>query len=144
MTYVAAHEAYIHDDGPRPDTANAEAVKIGEGPSFRPPALEDAYRIGRMLRVMLSQDLASKLSRYEVSLQKQLSRRSGTSASFRTNAVHVPRACKSGYHREPELLAPNQPVKAFGREVRKPGRIDCTQPAPGPTGAVSPFGLDDV
>jgi hypothetical protein len=24
MTYVASHEAYIHDDGPRPDTVNAE------------------------------------------------------------------------------------------------------------------------
>ena len=36
-------------------------------------ALEDAYRIGRMLRVMLSQDLTSKLNRYEVTLQKQLS-----------------------------------------------------------------------
>ena len=72
MTYVASHEAHIYDNGPYPDTANAEAQRSNEAPSFRPPALEDAYRIGRMLRVMLNQDLTSKLSRYEVTLQNQL------------------------------------------------------------------------
>ena len=72
MTYVASHEAHIHDNGPYPDTANAEAQRSNEAPSFRPPALEDAYRIGRMLRVMLNQNLTGKLSRYEVTLQNQL------------------------------------------------------------------------
>lgn len=56
MTYLAAHEARIHDDGPHPDTANAEALQSNEAPSFRPPALEDAYRIGRMIRVMLDKN----------------------------------------------------------------------------------------
>jgi hypothetical protein len=72
MTYVASHEAYHHDDGPRPDDANAEAQQSTEALSFRPPALEDAYRIGRMVRVMLNQNLTGKLARYEVTLQKQL------------------------------------------------------------------------
>ena len=64
------------DDGPHPDTANREASKIGEKPAFPFPALDDPYRVGRMLRVMLNQDLTSKLSRYEAGLQKQLSQNS--------------------------------------------------------------------
>ena len=145
MTYVAAHEASSHDDGPYPDTANREAAKIDERPSFRPPALEDTYRIGRMLSVLLKQDLTSKLSRYEVTLQKQLSQTLRDLSKLQDER----RARATGLQElatiaEPELLAPNQSVNAFGREFPKPGRIDCTQPAPGPTGATLPLVLDDV
>ena len=145
MTYVAAHEASSHDDGPYPDTANREAAKIDERPSFRPPAIEDAYRIGRMLRVLFNQDLVSKLSRYEVTLQNQLSQ---TLKDLR-KLQDERRARIMGLQElatiaEPKLLASNQSVNAFDRERPKGGRIRCTQPAPGATEAAVPFGLDDV
>ena len=50
MTYVAAHEAYIYDDGPYPDTANAEAQRSTKAvfsaacPRGRVPHRADAPR----------------------------------------------------------------------------------------------------
>jgi hypothetical protein len=60
MTYVAAEVVSVFHDDPFQDTVQL-------------PALDDAYSIGRMFRVMLSQDQTGKLTRYEASLQKQLS-----------------------------------------------------------------------
>ena len=94
---------------------------------------------------MLSQDLTSKFTRYEVSLQKQLSQTlrdlSRLQDERRRRATDFQ---ECGTTAEPELLAPIGTPDAFRREAPKPGRITCTKPAPGATGSALPFGLDDV
>ena len=95
-----------------------------------------------MLRVLLSQDLTSKLSRYEVSLQKQLSQTLRDLSKLQDERrARTSDLQERGTIAEQPPRSRINPSSAFGREVRKPGRIDCTQPAPGPTGAALPFGL---
>jgi hypothetical protein len=127
MTYVAAHEARSHDDGPHPDTANREASKIGEKPAFPFPALDDAYRVGRMLRVMLDQDQISKLSRYEAGLQKQLRELLRDLGKLQdSRRARAPDLHQRDTIANAEILVPHESVNGL---EEKGGRITCAEPA---------------
>ena len=121
MTYVAAEVVSVFDDDPFQDTVEL-------------PALDDAYSIGRMFRVMLSQDLTGKLTRYEASLQKQLSQMLRDLEKLRERTPRPYLGLQErGTSRRRMSSCPMNPQT---HEVLKPARpctqlaADATKPAP--------------
>jgi len=78
FSWLAHYEAQIHDAPP-----GHEASRLPNDPDslHSEPELDDTLTVGRMFETLLSQDLASKLSRYETSMQRHAFRVARIAAS---------------------------------------------------------------